>query len=74
MRQSGKQQQLRLAIDIGGTFTDSVILDADNTLLVSNKTLTSHENPAIAALHGARQVVVQAGANLFSRGQKDFEI
>lgn len=61
-----QSNRLRLAIDIGGTFTDSVIVDADDDLIASNKTLTSHQNPAIAALDGAQQVVAQAGVSLSS--------
>jgi len=55
-------QNLRLAVDIGGTFTDSVLFDKNNGILASNKTLTSHKNPADAALQGAHQTLKSAGA------------
>ncbi len=44
---------LRLAIDIGGTFTDTVLADPDGTILASNKVLTTHDDPSSGALAGA---------------------
>ena len=41
---------LRLAIDIGGTFTDTVMMNQDGSVVASTKTLTTHENPANGAL------------------------
>ena len=35
--------RLRLAIDIGGTFTDTVVADGSNAIIASTKTLTSHD-------------------------------
>jgi len=40
---------LRLAVDIGGTFTDTVIAAPDNRVLATAKTLTSHKSPVRAA-------------------------
>ncbi|MEM9320125.1 MAG: hydantoinase/oxoprolinase family protein, partial [Pseudomonadota bacterium] len=54
---------LRLAIDIGGTFTDSVLVDAAGTICATAKTATTPESPADGALAGAEAVLVQAGAN-----------
>jgi len=58
--------RLRLAIDIGGTFTDTVVADGSNSIIASTKTLTSHENPADAAIEGAQHVMRQAGASFES--------
>ena len=52
---------LRLAIDIGGTFTDTVLMDDGGGLLASAKTPTTPSNPTLGALAGARIVVAQAG-------------
>lgn len=52
---------LRLAIDIGGTFTDSVLLAGRNRVLGSTKTLTTHVDPALGALEGAARLMRQAG-------------
>lgn len=53
----------RVAIDIGGTFTDVVLCpDGERvTDLVSTKVLTSHRAPANAALDGLAAVLSQAG-------------
>ena len=55
---------LRLAIDIGGTFTDTVIVDPSNRVIASTKTLTTHSNPALGALQGAKRALSDAGAGM----------
>lgn len=53
----------QLGIDIGGTFTDSVLIDPSRALVWSTKVLTS-KNPEVAALEGATEVLNQAGVSL----------
>ena len=48
----------RVAVDIGGTFTD-VVLETGGRH-VSAKVLTTHDAPAAGALQGVRQVLTQA--------------
>ncbi len=55
---------LRLAIDIGGTFTDTVLVSGNETILASTKTLTTHQNPAEGAMEGALRVMESAGRSL----------
>ena len=55
---------LRLAIDIGGTFTDTVLVEGEDTILASTKTLTTHQNPADGALQGATRVATETGRSL----------
>ncbi len=55
---------LRLAIDIGGTFTDTVLVSGDETIVASTKTLTTHQNPADGAMEGAARVMAQSGRHL----------
>ena len=50
----------RLAIDIGGTFTDTVLADATGTIIATTKTATTPEVPALGALEGARRVIAAA--------------
>ncbi len=57
---------IRLAVDVGGTFTDTVVAQADGGILSSSKTLTTHTDPASGALKGARQALADAGTD-FSR-------
>ncbi|WP_299507464.1 hydantoinase/oxoprolinase family protein [uncultured Roseobacter sp.] len=55
---------LRLAIDIGGTFTDTVLVDAADAVIASTKTLTTHDNPAEGALLGATRALTDATASM----------
>ncbi|WP_406648969.1 hydantoinase/oxoprolinase family protein [Aliisedimentitalea scapharcae] len=55
---------LRLAIDIGGTFTDTVLMAGEDQILASTKTLTTHDNPAEGALLGATRVMQDSGRAL----------
>ncbi|MEM9473292.1 MAG: hydantoinase/oxoprolinase family protein, partial [Pseudomonadota bacterium] len=52
--------QVRIAVDIGGTFTDTVLVDAGNAVLATAKTPTTAGNPTLGALDGARRVLQQA--------------
>lgn len=56
-------QDLRLAIDVGGTFTDTVLSDG-TAIIASNKTLTTHDNPALGALDGAARALAMVGADM----------
>ena len=58
------QPALRLVIDIGGTFTDTVLVQGEDTILASTKTLTTHQNPADGAMEGAQRVMGTAGRTL----------
>ena len=51
----------RLASDIGGTFTDTVLIDGDARIVATAKTPTTPDRPALGALDGARRVLTQAG-------------
>ena len=56
---SEKRRPARLAVDIGGTFTDIVLL-ADGRRLVA-KLLTTPREPEVAVIEGARSVLAEAG-------------
>src|SRR5271169_4358561 len=49
----------RLAVDIGGTFTDLVLALPDRT--VSLKLLTTHDAPDRAVIDGTRRILAEAG-------------
>ncbi len=51
----------RLAVDIGGTFTDAVLVDAHGQFLATTKTPTTPADPSLGALEATRRVVAQAG-------------
>ncbi len=52
-----------MAIDIGGTFTDTVLVDAASCVLATTKTPTTPRQPALGALEGARRVLADANAS-----------
>lgn len=57
-----KPKGLRVAVDIGGTFTDTVLMGADRAILATAKTPTTPLNPTLGALEGARRVLADARA------------
>ena len=68
-----KDHALRLAVDIGGTFTDTVLagpvladtmLAGGEGMIASTKTLTTHKNPADGALEGSLRVMESSGHHL----------
>lgn len=59
-----KNDALRLAVDIGGTFTDTVLMAGEDHILASTKILTTHLNPANGALEGVARVMAASGRRL----------
>ncbi len=55
---------LRLAVDIGGTFTDTVLTAANGKALATCKTPTTPDNPTLGALDGVGRVLHEAGAGI----------
>lgn len=55
------ENTFRLASDIGGTFTDTVLIDANDTVVATTKTPTTPRAPAEGALLGAQHVMQAAG-------------
>ena len=51
----------RLAVDIGGTFTDVVLLDAATGAVIVDKTLTTPAAPLDGVRTGLRQLLAKAG-------------
>ena len=51
---------IRIAIDIGGTFTDTVIANQQNQILASAKTPTTPSNPTVGAVAGVKAVLDKA--------------
>jgi N-methylhydantoinase A len=56
---SQKRRSARLAVDIGGTFTDIVLLAGDRRHVA--KLLTTPREPEVAVIEGARSVLAEAG-------------
>ena len=54
----------RVAIDIGGTFTDVVLAGAGNTVLATAKVPTTPADPTDGALNGVRRVLDSTGTGI----------
>ncbi len=64
-----KKLNYHLAIDIGGTFTDTVVFDDENNVCASNKTLTTHANPTDGALEGGTRALGSINASFRDVGR-----
>lgn len=53
---------LRVAVDIGGTFTDTVLINGSGRILATAKTPTTPSNPAEGAMDGVCHVLQTSGA------------
>ena len=60
--------QLRLAADVGGTFTDLVLHDAASGEISTGKLLTTPADPSIAILEGTRRLLAKKGRTLADVG------
>ena len=52
---------VELGVDIGGTFTDLVLVDGGIGVVATHKFLTAPDDPARAVLAGSREVLASAG-------------
>ena len=55
-------EPLRVGVDIGGTFTDLVLLDSRNGAIFNEKVLTTPQDPSIGALEGLEKILGRTGA------------
>jgi N-methylhydantoinase A len=55
---------MKLGIDIGGTFTDLVLLDEQSGTLCFGKTLTTYPDPTLGILNGVHELMQQHGQSL----------
>ncbi len=56
--------ELYLGSDVGGTFTDFVVMDRESSTFSVGKTLTTPQNPAVGVTDGAEEVVRRLGSTL----------
>ena len=56
--------KIKLGIDVGGTFTDFVLLDEDKSSFQVGKCLTTPQDPSIGVLQGTRQLLERVGIPL----------
>ena len=63
------EARYRIGVDIGGTFTDFVLLDAMSGRVRIHKCLTTPKDPSIGALVGLDELLRAAGLTLSQIGQ-----
>ena len=51
----------RIGVDVGGTFTDFVLVDEERDLIFTGKQLTSASDPSIAICEGVERIAGEAG-------------
>ncbi|MER3543638.1 MAG: hypothetical protein C4311_03290 [Chloroflexota bacterium] len=54
---------MRIGIDVGGTFTDIVLVDDHSGQIHTTKVLTTHHDLAEGVVHGIDRILRQAGAS-----------
>ncbi len=59
----------RIGFDIGGTFTDFILLDAERSDIRLHKCLTTPDDPSVGALEGLDEIVASAGLKLSDIGE-----
>ncbi|MBT6278297.1 MAG: hydantoinase/oxoprolinase family protein [Chromatiales bacterium] len=60
---------IRLGVDVGGTFTDLVLVDDASGAIHLNKVPTTPEDPSIGTIDGALELCTQAGVSPRDVGQ-----
>ncbi|MDB4896368.1 MAG: methylhydantoinase [Firmicutes bacterium] len=57
-------QRFRLGFDIGGTFTDFVLLDPEDGSIHIHKCLTTYPDPSVGSLAGTRELLAGSGLTM----------
>jgi N-methylhydantoinase A len=61
--------RISLGVDVGGTFTDFVLLDERTSRIVVGKSLTTPDDPGVGILDGTRRLLERVGMSLASVDQ-----
>ena len=59
-RRSHPDASTRIGVDVGGTFTDFVMVDAGRDLIFTGKRLTTSDDPSIAIIDGTERLLGEA--------------
>jgi N-methylhydantoinase A len=55
---------IRIGVDVGGTFTDFVLVDDERKTIFTGKRLTTPGDPSIAILEGSERLLREAGTSI----------
>ena len=61
---------MRIGVDIGGTFTDLVLIDENSGTVPLGKLLTTPDNPTRAVMDGITQLLHDAGSGGWGRAAR----
>ena len=56
--------RIRVGVDVGGTFTDFVLVDENRDLIFTGKRLTTSDDPSVAITEGLERLVEEAGTSV----------
>ena len=57
-------KRIRVGVDVGGTFTDFVLVDEKRDLIFTGKRLTTPEDPSLAITDGLERLVSESGTSV----------
>ena len=52
--------RIRVGVDVGGTFTDFVLVDENRDIIFTGKRLTTSDDPSAAIIDGLKRLVEEA--------------
>ena len=69
MERDERVNGLSVCVDIGGTFTDVVLMNGEGAVLASEKVFTTSEDLASGAIEGVRRLLARSGADPAAVGE-----
>ena len=58
------QKRIRIGVDVGGTFTDFVLVDEHRDMIFTGKQLTTPTDPGKAICEGVARIALEAGVEM----------